>query len=36
LTFSPVPEPARWGLMTVGFVSLGALAMRRRAKAQAA
>ena len=36
LTFSPVPEPATWGLMVVGFVSLGALAMRRRAKAEAA
>jgi PEP-CTERM motif len=36
LTFSPVPEPATWGLMTVGFVSLGALAMRRRAKVEAA
>ena len=31
LTFSPVPEPATWGLMAVGFVSLGAFAMRRRA-----
>jgi hypothetical protein len=36
LTFSPVPEPATWGLMAVGFVSLGAFAMRRRAKAEAA
>ena len=36
LTFSPVPEPATWGLMAVGFVSLGAFAMRRRAKAKAA
>jgi PEP-CTERM motif len=35
LTFSPVPEPATWGLMAVGFVSLGAFAMRRRAKAEA-
>jgi hypothetical protein len=36
LTFSPVPEPATWGLMAVGFVSLGAFAVRRRAKAEAA
>ena len=36
LTFSPVPEPATWGLMAIGFVSLGAFAMRRRAKAEAA
>jgi hypothetical protein len=36
LTFTPVPEPATWGMMAVGFVSLGALAMRRRAKAEAA
>jgi hypothetical protein len=36
LTFSPVPEPATWGLMAVGFVSLGAFAMQRRAKAEAA
>jgi PEP-CTERM motif len=36
LTFSPVPEPATWGLMAVGFVSLGAFAMRRRTKAEAA
>ncbi|HEY5207761.1 MAG TPA: PEP-CTERM sorting domain-containing protein [Roseiarcus sp.] len=36
LTFSPVPEPATWGLMAVGFVSLGALAMRRRPNAEAA
>jgi PEP-CTERM motif len=35
LTFSPVPEPATWGLMVIGFVSLGALTMRRRAKAEA-
>ena len=35
LTFSPVPEPATWGLMAVGFVSLGAFAMRRRTKAKA-
>ena len=33
---APVPEPATWGLMAVGFVSLGALAMRRRVKAEAA
>jgi hypothetical protein len=36
LTFSPVPEPATWALMAVGFVSLGAIAMRRRAKVEAA
>jgi hypothetical protein len=36
LAFSPVPEPATWGLMVVGFVSLGALTMLRRAKAEAA
>jgi hypothetical protein len=36
LTFSPVPEPATWGLMAIGFVSLGAFAMRRRAKPEAA
>ena len=36
LSFSPVPEPATWGLMAVGFASLGAFAMRRRAKAEAA
>jgi hypothetical protein len=36
LAFSPVPEPATWGLMGVGFVSLGAFAIRRRAKAEAA
>jgi PEP-CTERM motif len=35
LTFSPVPEPATWGLMAVGFVSLGAFAVRRRTKAKA-
>ncbi len=35
LTFSPVPEPATWGLMAVGFVSLGGFAMRRRARAEA-
>jgi hypothetical protein len=36
LTFSPVPEPTTWALMAVGFVSLGAIAMRRRAKVGAA
>ena len=36
LTFSPVPEPATWSLMAVGFVSLCAFAMRRRAKAETA
>jgi hypothetical protein len=36
LTFAPVPEPATWGLMTVGFVSLGALAIRRRPKPEVA
>jgi PEP-CTERM motif len=36
LTFSPVPEPATWALMAVGFVSLGAFAMRRRTKPEVA
>ena len=36
LTFSSVPEPATWALMAVGFGSLGALAMRRRAKVEPA
>ena len=36
LTFSAVPEPATWGLIAVGFVSLGAFAMRRTPKAEAA
>ncbi len=33
INFAPVPEPITWGLMIMGFASIGA-AMRRRSSAQ--
>ena len=33
---APVPEPATWAMMVLGFVGLGAMAYRRRSKAAVA